>query len=671
MSSSSARRGWPETCTRWVRSVMTSMPCLIRPLMMRPTAFSLPGMVREEKITRSPFDERDVGMLVLGDARQRRARLALAAGAERQHLVGRQIAVGVDAAEVLDAVEIAGLARDLDDALHGAADHHDLAAGGARRVRDRAQARHIGGEGRDRDAPGAPARSARRASWRRRFPRASGLRAPHWWNRRPARGTPSSPSALSFASSVGGPMTGVGSIFQSPVCSTVPSGRADDQRVRFRDRMGDRDQLDVERPEREAAAERHDLDRDFRRARLARALGLEQRGGERRRVDRHLEPRPQVDERAEMILMGVGEHEADEVLALLDQKADVRQDQVDAGQMLVARERHAEIDREPGAGAARRRGRRSRDSCRSRRRRRAARTRVRSAAITDAHRRAWGRRFRIGRQSETRRPAVIASTSPVAAAAATGGRARRASRSAREARGRRARGCRRRCRPRGRASRRGSPQSPRRAPIARAAPSWCARAPEQRPRSRTRRRRRDRSPECGVGRMMRELTPMPMATVERYRRSLSPSIRMPANLAPSSRVVRPFERQPRRKRGASRDDASCTASAATKESSAARSGGRRVGQQQARVEIAGLRNPSVRPRRPRPAVWRGAVIHSGPRSPARARPRRFRVGRAERVVGDEPHARRGRDGIELHQNSDFAPPPPRRRAAPDRRRTGC
>ena len=35
---------------------------------------------------------------------------------------------------------------------------------------------------------------------------------------------PSAPSALSLASSVGGPMTGVGSIFQSPVCSTAPNG---------------------------------------------------------------------------------------------------------------------------------------------------------------------------------------------------------------------------------------------------------------------------------------------------------------------------------------------------------------------------------------------------------------------------------------------------------------
>ena len=35
---------------------------------------------------------------------------------------------------------------------------------------------------------------------------------------------PSAPSARNFASSVGGPSTGVGSSFQSPVCSTLPCG---------------------------------------------------------------------------------------------------------------------------------------------------------------------------------------------------------------------------------------------------------------------------------------------------------------------------------------------------------------------------------------------------------------------------------------------------------------
>ena len=35
--------------------------------------------------------------------------------------------------------------------------------------------------------------------------------------------TPASPSSRNRRSSVGGPMIGVGSIFQSPVCSTVPA----------------------------------------------------------------------------------------------------------------------------------------------------------------------------------------------------------------------------------------------------------------------------------------------------------------------------------------------------------------------------------------------------------------------------------------------------------------
>src|SRR5258708_20751309 len=42
--------------------------------------------------------------------------------------------------------------------------------------------------------------------------------------------------------------------------------------------------------------------------RSAEALGLEQRRRERRRVDRAAQPRPQVDQRAEMIFMRSEEH---------------------------------------------------------------------------------------------------------------------------------------------------------------------------------------------------------------------------------------------------------------------------------------------------------------------------------------------------------------------------
>src|SRR5262245_41926802 len=45
--------------------------------------------------------------------------------------------------------------------------------------------------------------------------------------------------------------------------------------------------------------------------------------------------------------MGVGEHDAKQVPSLLDQVADVRIDQINAGQVLLPGDRHAEIDRQP------------------------------------------------------------------------------------------------------------------------------------------------------------------------------------------------------------------------------------------------------------------------------------------------------------------------------------
>ena len=53
-----------------------------------------------------------------------------------------------------------------------------------------------------------------------------------------------------------------------------------------------------------------------------------------------------------MVLMGMRQHEADQILPLFLEEADIRHDQVDAGQMLLVAEGDAEIDREPGALAA-------------------------------------------------------------------------------------------------------------------------------------------------------------------------------------------------------------------------------------------------------------------------------------------------------------------------------
>ena len=64
-------------------SVMTSTSMSASAFCTRPTAFSLPGMVREEKITQSPCVELDVRVLALRDARHGGPGLALAAGAQR------------------------------------------------------------------------------------------------------------------------------------------------------------------------------------------------------------------------------------------------------------------------------------------------------------------------------------------------------------------------------------------------------------------------------------------------------------------------------------------------------------------------------------------------------------------------------------------------------------
>jgi hypothetical protein len=119
-------------------------------------------------------------MLVLGDARERRARLALAAGAEREHFVGRQVAVDINRAEFLDAVEVAGLARDL-RMQSSRGRPRPLRARTGQRLRDGTQPRHIGGEGRTARAGAVRMRSG---IWQRRIRTASGLRARRWLNPR-------------------------------------------------------------------------------------------------------------------------------------------------------------------------------------------------------------------------------------------------------------------------------------------------------------------------------------------------------------------------------------------------------------------------------------------------------------------------------------------------------
>src|SRR6516162_10667131 len=107
------------------------------------------------------------------------------------------------------------------------------------------------------------------------------------------------------------------------------------------------DEIDREGTDRQMATYRHDLHWNFRRALLRGAPGLEYSCRERRGIDRHFQLRPQIDERAHMVLVTMGEHQRQNVFALFDQVADVRQDEIDAWQMLFGGEGDAAIDDDP------------------------------------------------------------------------------------------------------------------------------------------------------------------------------------------------------------------------------------------------------------------------------------------------------------------------------------
>ncbi len=87
-------------------------------------------------------------------------------------------------------------------------------------------------------------------------------------------------------------------------------------------------------------------DRNHVGAGLARRLGMKQTGREGAGIDRHAQARPEIEQRAEMVLVGMGDDDAFEVLALFLEEGDVREDDVDARQVLM-REGDAEIDGDP------------------------------------------------------------------------------------------------------------------------------------------------------------------------------------------------------------------------------------------------------------------------------------------------------------------------------------
>ena len=332
----------------------SATPRRISSLCSSPMACSLPGMMREEKITTSPASS----------ATSACSPRTMRASAERgspwlpvqiiSTLSRGRWPISPSSTNRGSPARYPVSLRRLDHAPERAADEADMAVMGQRRRGSTlSMPRHVAGKAGDGDALVVFADQLRPGSGAPR-PRSRSCPPPaHWWNRRSSPARPRRPARRSAASSVIGPMSGSGSSFQSPVCSTAPSWRADHHGVGLGDRMGERDQLDLERPDAEIAPT---CGISVMRASLSssasRQLAAQHGRGEGRRVDRAAQARPEIGHGADMVLMGVGQ---DQPRPDLSRRSTMK---AGSGMMtsmpgvIVVAEGDAEIDHQPLAGMA-------------------------------------------------------------------------------------------------------------------------------------------------------------------------------------------------------------------------------------------------------------------------------------------------------------------------------
>ena len=127
------------------------------------------------------------------------------------------------------------------------------------------------------------------------------------------------------------------------------AGVDDDARRRVQrkaDRVGNRvvdvDQLHVEAAELDVRACRRHLQPDVAEVVLL-ELVLDQRDRQRRAVNRHADLFQKIRQRADVVLVAVRDHDAADAVHVLFDKGEIRNDRVDAGQLLI-REREAAVD---------------------------------------------------------------------------------------------------------------------------------------------------------------------------------------------------------------------------------------------------------------------------------------------------------------------------------------
>ena len=124
--------------------------------------------------------------------------------------------------------------------------------------------------------------------------------------------------------------------------------RAQSDRIRFRDRMREGDQFEVERADREPARQRYDIDLDLIGEPGFGQLGAQERGGERGRPDRAAQLPPEIRNGPDMILMRMRRHDPEQAIAAFDDKAGIGHDDFEPRLRIVS-EGDAAIDDQPVA----------------------------------------------------------------------------------------------------------------------------------------------------------------------------------------------------------------------------------------------------------------------------------------------------------------------------------
>jgi hypothetical protein len=284
-------------------------------------------------------------VVVVGDPHEGRERLALASGAEDQHLAGRILLQLVRPDQrLLRHLDVAEVPGDVHVLAHRAADHANLATDVDGDVDRLLHPVDVGGERGDEDAAGTGRDQL--AEGLADEPLRAGHTGPLRVRRVAQEEVDAAVADLGQPSDVSAQAVHRGVVdLVVPGVEDAPARAVDDDRDRVGDRMRDPDELGAERPQLHGPAVWIRLTQ-LHRAQQSVLVELRLDQAERQAGGPdllHACLAEQVRERADVVLVPVREqHRAYRPLAV-DQVREVGQDQVDA-EVLVAREREACID---------------------------------------------------------------------------------------------------------------------------------------------------------------------------------------------------------------------------------------------------------------------------------------------------------------------------------------